>query len=113
MNNLQNEINYIKVGNRIRLEREKFDMTREKLSELLNLSPYFLGQIERGERRMSISTLINITECLHVSIDYLLFERVNINTNNDVLYSLINKSSEKEIKVIESLIKLILPHLSR
>ena len=113
MNNVQNEIDYIKVGNRIRIEREKFDMTRENLSELLNLSPYFLGQIERGERRMSINTLINITECLHVSIDYLFFERVNINVNNDILHSLINKCSEKEIKVIERLIKLLLPHLAR
>ncbi|WAG67608.1 helix-turn-helix domain-containing protein [Clostridium estertheticum] len=110
---MQNEINYVKVGTRIRIEREKFDMTREKLSELLNLSPYFLGQIERGERRMSINTLINITECLHVSIDYLIFEQLNVNANNDALHSLIDKCSEKEIKVIESLIKLIIPHLAR
>jgi transcriptional regulator with XRE-family HTH domain len=110
---MQNEINYVEIGNRIRLEREKFDMTREKLAELLNLSPYFLGQIERGERKMSISTLINISECLHISIDYLFFEQVNINSNNNVLHSLINKCSEKEIAVIEGLIKLILPHLAR
>lgn len=110
---MQNEINYIQIGNRIRLEREKFDMTREKLSELLDLSPYFLGQIERGERKMSISTLINISECLHVSIDYLFFEQVNVNSNNNVLHSLINKCSEKEISVIEGIIKLILPHLAR
>jgi len=110
---MQNEINYIEIGNRIRLERENFDMTREKLAELLNLSPYFLGQIERGERKMSISTLINISECLHISIDYLFFEQVNINTNNTVLHSLINKCSEKEITVIEGLIKLLLPHLAR
>ena len=110
---MQNEINYVEIGNRIRLEREKFDMTREKLAELLNLSPYFLGQIERGERKMSISTLISISECLHISIDYLFFEQVNINTNNNVLHSLINKCSEKEITVIEGLIKLILPHLAR
>jgi len=110
---MQNEINYVEIGNRIRIEREKFDMTREKLAELLNLSPYFLGQIERGERKMSVSTLINISECLHISIDYLFFEQVNINTNNNVLHSLINKCSEKEITVIEGLIKLLLPHLAR
>jgi len=110
---MENEINYVQIGNRIRIEREKFDMTREKLSELLNLSPYFLGQIERGERKMSINTLINISECLHVSIDYLFFERVNANTNNNILHSLINKCSEKEIKVIEAVIKLLLPHLAR
>lgn len=110
---MNNELNYVEIGNRIRLEREKFDMTREKLAELLNLSPYFLGQIERGERKMSISTLVNISECLHISIDYLFFEQVNINTNNNVLHALINKCSEKEINVIESLIKLLLPHLAR
>lgn len=110
---MKNEINYVEIGNRIRLEREKFDMTREKLAELLNLSPYFLGQIERGERKMSISTLINISECLHISIDYLFFEQVITNTNNNVLHSLINKCSEKEINVIEGLIKLLLPHLAR
>src|SRR5665647_2225481 len=98
---MQNEINYVKIGNRIRIEREKFDMTRENLSEILNISPYFLGQIERGERKMSINTLINLSECLHISIDYLFFEEVNIKPNNDVLHSLINKCSEKEIKVIE------------
>ena len=110
---MQKEINYAEIGNRIRIEREKFDMTREKLSELLNLSPYFLGQLERGERKMSINTLINVSECLHISIDYLFFEEMNVNSNNDVLHSLINKCSEKEINVIEGLIKLLLPHLAR
>ena len=110
---MRSEINYVEIGNRIRLEREKFDMTREKLSELLNLSPYFLGQLERGERKMSIGTLINISECLHISIDYLFFEQENTNDNTNVLHSLINKCSEKEINVIEGIIKLILPHLAR
>lgn len=112
---MQKEINYEEIGNRIRIERENFDMTREKLSELVNLSPYFLGQIERGERKMSINTLIKISECLHVSIDYLFFEQVNVNvnTNNNVLHSLINRCSEKEVSVIESIIKLLLPHLAR
>jgi transcriptional regulator with XRE-family HTH domain len=101
---MQKEINYVEIGNRIRIERENFDMTREKLSELVNLSPYFLGQIERGERKMSINTLIKISECLHISIDYLFFEQVNINTNSNVLHSLINRCSEKEVTVIEEII---------
>ena len=110
---MQKDIDYAKIGNRIRIEREKFNMTRENLSELLNISPYFLGQIERGERKMSINTLINVSECLHISLDYLFFEHVNINANNNALHSLINKCSEKEVKVIEGLIKLLLPHLAR
>ena len=109
---MQNEIDYAKIGNRIRIERENFDMTREKLSELLNLSPYFIGQIERGERKMSINTLINISECLHISIDYLIFGQGNNNSTNE-LYLLLNKCSEKEVHVIKLIIKVILPHIAR
>ena len=87
--------------------------SREKLSELLDISPYYLGQIERGERKMSVSTLLNVCECLHISIDYLFFEPVSINSNHDSLHALINKCSKKEINVIEAVIKLILPHLER
>ncbi|WP_246577932.1 helix-turn-helix domain-containing protein [Clostridium psychrophilum] len=106
-------INYVNIGIRIRFERETFDMSREDFSEILGISTYFLGQIERGERKMSIDTLVNVCECLHISIDSLFFEQKNINTNNNDLNSLIDKCSEKEIKVIESLIKFILPHLAR
>ena len=72
---MKTKIDYERIGNKIRVERENFDMNREKFSEILNLSPYFLGQIERGERKMSITTLINICECLHISIDHLIFEK--------------------------------------
>lgn len=110
---MQNTINYVEVGIKIRIERETFDMTREKLAELLDISPYFLGQIERGERKMSVDTLVKVCECLHISIDTLFFEQVNISTNNDVLHSLINKCSKNEIDVIQAIIKLILPRLKR
>ena len=109
---MESEISYAGIGNRVRIERENFDMTRDKLSELLNLSPYFLGQIERGERKMSINTLINISECLHISIDYLIFGQGNTD-NSDVLQSLLNRCSEKEVNLIEDIIKFILPHFTR
>ncbi|MEL7657666.1 MAG: helix-turn-helix transcriptional regulator [Bacillota bacterium] len=63
----------IKIGNRIRLVREDLGMTRDNLSELIDITPYFLGQIERGERNMSVKTLIKIATCLNVSIDYLVY----------------------------------------
>mgnify|MGYP002067035374 FL=1 len=59
---MKKEINYREIGDKIRIEREKFDISREKFAELLNLSSFFVGQIERGERKMSISTLINVSE---------------------------------------------------
>jgi transcriptional regulator with XRE-family HTH domain len=110
---MKERINYREIGNRIRIEREKFDISREKFAELLNLSPYFVGQIERGERKMSINTLINVSECLHISIDYLIFGETYNDEENDRLDSLISKCSAKEVEVIEEVIKIILPHIAR
>lgn len=107
-------IDLVKVGNRLRNEREKFNMTREELAELISISPYFLGQIERGERKMSIKTLTAVSQCLHISIDYLIFGSVSHwNNNDDDLYSLLRRCSDKEINVFKTIIKVLLPHLNR
>lgn len=111
----ENTINYIKVGFRIKSEREIFGMTREDFSGILGISSYFLGQVERGERRMSVNGYINVCECLHISMDSLFSKQANNNTSNNTndIYSLLNKCSEKEISVIESIINSTLPHLIR
>lgn len=110
--NMYEEINFIEVGKRIRLERENFGMSREKLSELINISPYFLGQIERGERKMSIKTLVKVANCLHISIDSLLFEHDNINYG-DQLHSMFSKCSKREADVIKDILNILLPHIAR
>jgi len=110
---MKKNVDFKEIGDKIRIERERFDISREKFAELLNLSPFFVGQIERGERKMSISTLINVSECLHISIDYLIFGEIYNNKENNNLIVLINKCSEKETLVIEDIIKIILPHIVR
>ena len=110
---MKKRVDYSEVGDRIRSEREKFNISREKFAELLDLSPFFVGQIERGERNMSINTLINASECLHVSIDYLIFGEIQKTEENNSFQSLISKCSPKEVKVIEEIAKIILPHITR
>jgi len=90
-------------------------MTREYFSGILDISSSFLGQVERGERKMSVNGYINVCECLHISMDSLFFEQVTTNANNNTntIYSLLDKCSAKEIIVIESIIKSTLPHLIR
>jgi|GEM_PF-904473 len=111
----ENTINYVKIGFQIKSEREKFGMTREYFSGILDISSSFLGQVERGERKMSVNGYINVCECLHISMDSLFFEQVTTNANNNTntIYSLLDKCSAKEIIVIESIIKSTLPHLIR
>lgn len=68
------------IGNRIRLAREELGITRENLSELVDITPYYLGQIERGERNMSVKTLIKISGSLKISIDYLVYGKKRDNS---------------------------------
>ena len=58
----ENVPNNLEVGERIRSIRENLKMNREMFSEMIDISDVFLGQIERGERSLSIKTLSKIVE---------------------------------------------------
>ena len=61
------------IGSRIRTIRESMSLTREQFSQLINISSSFLSQIERGDKSMSIETLMAISTKTGYSCDYILF----------------------------------------
>lgn len=48
------------IGDRIRKIREDLKMSRETFSEKIDISDFFLGKIERGERSLSNTTLVKM-----------------------------------------------------
>ncbi|MBQ4326972.1 MAG: helix-turn-helix transcriptional regulator, partial [Clostridia bacterium] len=50
-------MDYTALGKRIREERLKLNLTQEQLAEDVDLSTAYIGQIERGERRVSLENL--------------------------------------------------------
>ena len=81
----------IKVGERIRKIREELNMSREKFSEMIDISDVFLGQFERGERSLSVKTLIKIVNYTGFSSDFILF---GVEDSNDII-SKINRILRK------------------
>lgn len=65
------EINVI-LGERIRQERLRRKMTRERLAETVNVSSRFMADVESGAVGVSLSTLKSICQVLGISADYLL-----------------------------------------
>ena len=65
------EINNAEVGKRIRNLREKRDITREKLGELLEISDKTMRNIESGIYGTKLSNLYNIAQYFDVGLDYL------------------------------------------
>lgn len=64
--------NQKEIGKRIRGERLKNRLTIEKLCEMLEVSPSFIGLVERGESGISLEKLYRLSEIFNVSCDYLL-----------------------------------------
>lgn len=44
----------VEMGERLRRQRKKMKMTQEETAELLEISTTFYGEIERGNKRLSI-----------------------------------------------------------
>ncbi|MFL0196540.1 helix-turn-helix domain-containing protein [Clostridium sp. WILCCON 0269] len=127
-----NIINKQEMGHRIREKRETLDLTRERFAEIVDLSTLYIGQLERGERQMSLTALVKIANSLCVTTDYLIYgsdkfknndndrmikeefkeyNPLNGERSNNILYDLLKKCSPKELNLIESMVKLILPYI--
>lgn len=111
--------NQKELGKRIRDERLKNKLTIEKLCELLDVSPSFIGLVERGTSGISIEKLCRLSEIFHVSTDYLI-KGTQDNTPSapkpenhalDALNAYLYNSTEDEILFILSLIKFIKPRV--
>lgn len=73
------ELNYIEIGKRIKIKRKELNLTQEKLSEIIDVSPSYISEIERGSSICSLATITNIALTLNTSLDYLV---LGITTNN-------------------------------
>ena len=73
-------MDYKKLGERIRAERLRLNLTQTQLAENGSISDTYMGAIERGERSLTLDTLVRLVNRLGVTADYLLSDSV---TNSD------------------------------
>ena len=59
-------------GERLRNRRNLLSFTKEYVAEKIGISLRFYQMIERGEKSVSLDTLIRLSRALTISIDYLL-----------------------------------------
>lgn len=58
----------LKLGLKIRVERQKRKLSQEKLAELADLNRNFVGLIERGETNVTVRNLEAIANALKLDI---------------------------------------------
>lgn len=69
-------MDYLRLGKRIREERLRLNLTQAQLAEDIDISDTYMGAIERGERSLTLETLIRLVNRLGVTVDYMLSDSV-------------------------------------
>ena len=69
-------MDYKRLGKRIREERLRLNLTQAQLAEAVDISDTYMGAIERGERSLTLDTLVRLVNRLGITIDYLLSDSV-------------------------------------
>ena len=106
------DIDYKELGKRIRAERQKQELTQEKLAEMANISDSFMGHIERGGRTLSIETLAKLANALNLSIEYIVCGEYNYQPDMlpEEILDALNRMSGNQRKVFLSMMKTLAAH---
>lgn len=70
------ELDYKAIGKRIKIARIKTDLTQEKLSEMVGVSPTHMSNVETGTTRVSLTTIVRIANALGITSDDLLCDKL-------------------------------------
>lgn len=92
------------LGERLRNRRISLGFTQESISDQVDISLRYYQMIERGERKVSLDTLIALSRILSISIDYLLFGDVSCTLDNpisDLLGRLSPRQKEDALKILQ------------
>jgi transcriptional regulator with XRE-family HTH domain len=107
--NRRKNMDYKAMGKRLKIERCNLNLTQEQLAEEVGLSPAYIGQIERGERNISLDKLILIVNKLGVTVDYVLQDSFTLQKDeyDVVLQQLLKNKSVSEKILVINMLKLI------
>lgn len=108
-------MDFEQIGMRIKACRKQKHLTQEKLAECLDVSSHYIYELERGVKTMSLYTLNDLSTCLEVSSDYLLYGKDNTDSNpipEDALSVMIKDLPSQQRNRLADLLKVMMPYIS-
>lgn len=99
------ELNYKKIGERLRKLRKYMGLTQEQVAEILSVGRDAILRIEKGDRKIDLQELTNFSKLYNISMDELTMEEHTINSSDVAFARGFNELSEKDKKEIISLIE--------
>ncbi len=99
------ELDYQKIGKKIRAARLEKGWSQDRLSEKCNISLSFMGHIERGTRIMSMDTFVALCSELEISADYLLWDIIR--PSDPILLNILNGVKTKDAATYSHYVQII------
>ena len=99
------ELNYKKIGERLRKLRKYMGLTQEQVAEILSVGRDAILRIEKGDRKIDLQELMSFSKLYNISMDELTAEEHTINSSDVAFARGFNELSEKDKKEIISLIE--------
>lgn len=106
---MQQEIDYAKLGIKIKEVRQAKGLTQDNLAEIVSCNTSHISNIENNHTKVSLNVLLAIANALNTSIDFLLseqYENSSLALDNEILRAIKdcdNAKKEKILKMIEIL----------
>lgn len=103
------------IGMNIRKNRLLKRISQEKLAEMADITPNFVGMIERGEKKPSLETFIKILNALGASADVILCDVINddYKVKDSLLHEKLSKLSEEDRRKIYDVVDTMISHSKR
>jgi len=101
---LQREIDYAKLGLKIKEVRRSKGFTQDNIAEEVGCNTSHISNIENNHTKVSLNVLLAIANALNTSIDYLLmnqYDNSSLALDNEILRALKNCDEQKKERILK------------
>ncbi len=101
--------NFDKLGSIIKTARKTKSFTRERLAEIINITPRYLMSIENENKKPSYDVLFRLARELGISADTIFYpENKHVDTKVEQLLRLLYLCDDRELKIATATIRALL-----
>lgn len=114
---IKNRESLASMGKRIAEYRKLHHLTQKEVSEKLDIGELYYGQIERGERRLSLAKLIDVCEFYNITLNDIipLTGHVSDEEQRKIYYEeicdILDSCSAKQLAVISGTLQYLAPFI--
>ena len=101
---MQQELDYAKLGMKIKSLRLRKGLTQDNLAEMVSCNTSHISNIENNHTKVSLNVLLAIANSLDTSIDFLLseqYENISLALDNEILRVLKDCDTAKKEKILK------------